>query len=68
MLDIITKDPISFGKDPKALATAALYGASVVKEKDNINQARLARAGGISVVTLRKRFVDISKLFPEIQK
>jgi transcription initiation factor TFIIB len=26
MLDIVKKDPISYGKDPKALATAALYG------------------------------------------
>ena len=67
MLDIVKKDPISYGKDPKALATAALYGACLKEEKGNISQVRLADAGGISVVTLRKRFSDISKLFPEMQ-
>lgn len=67
ILAIVKKDPISYGKDPKALATAALYGACLIEEKDNVSQAKLADAGGISVVTLRKRFLDISKLFPEIQ-
>jgi transcription initiation factor TFIIB len=62
------KDPISYGKDPKALATAALYGAYLLEEKYKVNQARLAKAGGISVVTLRKRVADISNIFPEIQK
>jgi transcription initiation factor TFIIB len=64
MLDRIKKDPISYGKDPKALATAALYGACLLDEKDKVNQSRLAKAGGISVVTLRKRISDIAKLFP----
>jgi transcription initiation factor TFIIB len=68
ILDVVKKDPISYGKDPKALATAALYGACLTEEKENVSQARLAKAGGISVVTLRKRFLDVSKLFPEIQK
>ncbi len=68
MLDIVKKDPISYGKDPKALATAALYGACLVDAAYDINQARLAKAGGISVVTLRKRTLDISELFPEINK
>ena len=67
MLDVVKKNPISFGKDRKALATAALYGACLVEEKNNISQARIAQAGGISVVTLRKRVLDISKLFPEMQ-
>ncbi|MGA6989856.1 MAG: transcription initiation factor IIB [Nitrososphaeraceae archaeon] len=67
MLDVVKKDPISYGKDPKALATAALYGACMIEEKDKVNQARIAQAGGISVVTLRKRVLDISKVFPEIQ-
>jgi transcription initiation factor TFIIB len=68
MLDVVKKNPISYGKDPKALATAALYGACLMEEKDNISQARIAQAGGISVVTLRKRVLDISELFPEIHK
>jgi transcription initiation factor TFIIB len=68
MLDMIKKDTISYGKDPKALAAAALYAACLVENKENISQAKLAQAGGISVVTLRKRFLDITQLFPEIQK
>ena len=67
ILDVVKKNPISYGKDPKALATAALYGACLVDEQDKVKQARIAQAGGISVVTLRKRVLDISKLFPEIQ-
>ena len=67
MLDVVKKNPISYGKDPKALATAALYGACLIEEKDKVSQARIAQAGGISVVTLRKRVLDISKVFPEIQ-
>jgi transcription initiation factor TFIIB len=66
MLDVVKRDPISDGKDPKALATAALYGACLKEEKDKVSQARIAKAGGISVVTLRKRVLDISKVFPEI--
>jgi transcription initiation factor TFIIB len=66
ILDVVKKNPISYGKDPKALATAALYGACLVEEKDKANQAKLAKAGGISVVTLRKRILDVSKIFPEI--
>jgi transcription initiation factor TFIIB len=68
ILNIVKKDPISFGKDPKALATAALYAACLVEDKENTSQAKLAQAGGISIVTLRKRFSDITQLFPEIQK
>ena len=68
ILDVVKKNPISYGKDPKALATAALYGACLIEKQDNVSQARIAQAGGISVVTLRKRLLDISKLYPEIQK
>jgi transcription initiation factor TFIIB len=67
MLDVVKKDPISYGKDPKALATAALYGACLLEEKGKVNQSRLARAGGISIVTLRKRVLDMARLFPELQ-
>ena len=52
----------------KQSATAALYVACLVEEQDKVSQTRLAQAGGISVVTLRKRVLDITKLFPEIQK
>jgi transcription initiation factor TFIIB len=68
MLDKVKIDPISYGKDPKALAAAALYAACLVEDKEDTSQAKLAQAGGISVVTLRKRFLDITQLFPEAQK
>ncbi len=58
LLSIIKKNPLSFGKDPKALAVAVLY-AACVKEGEKISQTRLASAGDISLVTLRKRFEDI---------
>ena len=35
MLDQVKKDPISYGKDPKALATATLYGACVRRERQS---------------------------------
>jgi transcription initiation factor TFIIB len=67
ILDEVKKDPISYGKDPKALATAALYGACLMEEEYRVNQSKLAKTGGISVVTLRKRISDIAKLFPALQ-
>ena len=54
ILDTVKKNPISYGKDPKALATAALYTACLINEPERASQARLAKAGGISLVTLRE--------------
>ena len=68
ILEVVKKNPISYGKDPKALATAALYGACLVEGEDKVSQVKLAKAGGISVVTLRKRVLDISQIFSEIHK
>jgi transcription initiation factor TFIIB len=65
MLDIVKQDAISYGKDPKALATAALYAACLSEHESKVSQARIAGAGGVSIVTLRKRFSDILKIFPE---
>jgi transcription initiation factor TFIIB len=67
MLDIVKKDACSFGKEPKALASAVLYAACLMERQNDISQARIAKAGGISVVTLRKRLSDVSRLFPEIR-
>jgi len=60
-------DPVLYSKDPKPLATPALYCACLREERDNLGQSRLALAGIISIVTLRKRVADTVKLFPEIQ-
>jgi transcription initiation factor TFIIB len=64
MLDIIKKHAISYGKDPKALATAVLYAACIKENEPKVSQAKIAAAGSISVVTLRKRFSDILKIIP----
>lgn len=63
MLSTIKDNPISHGKDPNALAVAVLY-AACLKEGENVSQAQVAVAGDISIVTLRKRFQDVRKIFP----
>jgi transcription initiation factor TFIIB len=60
MLDEVKKNSISVGKDPKALASAVLYYACLTEQEgDKISQARIAKAGGVSIVTLRKRTSDV---------
>ena len=63
MLSIIKDNPVSYGKDPNALAVATLY-AACLKEGEKISQAQIAIAGNTSIVTLRKRFQGVSNLFP----
>src|SRR5437867_2712479 len=63
MLSTIKGNPISHGKDPNALAVAVLY-AACQREGENVSQAQVAVAGDISIVTLRKRFQDVRKIFP----
>jgi transcription initiation factor TFIIB len=63
MLTTIKDNPISHGKDPNALAVAVLY-AACLKEGEKVSQAQIAVAGDISIVTLRKRFQDVKKIFP----
>jgi transcription initiation factor TFIIB len=65
MMSLIKDDPISFGKDPCAMAVAVLYGACLEKG-EKTSQSRISMAGNVSVVTLRKRFLDIKKIFPNI--
>jgi len=65
MMAQIKDDPISFGKDPCAIAVAVLYGACLDKG-EKTSQSRISLSGNVSVVTLRKRFLDIKKIFPNI--
>src|ERR671922_2137551 len=62
MLTAIKENPISHGKDPNALAVAVLY-AACLKEDEKVSQAQIAVAGDTSIVTLRKRFQDVKKIF-----
>jgi transcription initiation factor TFIIB len=65
MLSAAKKNPICHGKDPKAIAAAVLYAVCLTKREANVSQSKIATAGNISVVTLRKRLADIIKIFPE---
>jgi hypothetical protein len=41
------------------------YREACIKENEsNVSQAKIAAAGSISVVTLRKRFSDILRIIP----
>ena len=62
MLDEVKNDYISYGKDPKALATAVLYHACIEENLGKTSQTKLAKAGDISVVTLRKRASDVLRI------
>ena len=66
-LDKVKKDYISYGKDPKALATAVLYHACIEENLGKTSQTKLAKAGDISVVTLRKRASDVLKFCKDIK-
>jgi transcription initiation factor TFIIB len=63
MLSIIKENPISYCKDPNAFAVAVLY-APCLEEGKKISQTQIALAGDTSIVTLRKRFQVVRKIFP----
>jgi transcription initiation factor TFIIB len=65
MLSVAKKNPICHGKDPKAVAAAVLYASCLKRNEADISQSKIATAGNISIVTLRKRLADILKIFPE---
>lgn len=66
MLSVAKKNPICHGKDPKAVAAAVLYASCLEKKEEGISQSKIATAGNISIVTLRKRLADILKICPEV--
>ena len=66
MLSVAKKNPICHGKDPKAVAAAVLYASCLKKNEADISQSKIAAAGDISIVTLRKRLTDILKICPEV--
>lgn len=66
MLSIAKNNPICHGKEPKAVAAAVLYACCLKKKDAYISQSKIADAGNISVVTLRKRLADILKLYPNV--
>jgi len=63
MLSIVKDNPVSHGKNPKALAVVALC-AACLKEGEKVSQTQIAIAGDTSIVTLRKRFQDVRRILP----
>jgi transcription initiation factor TFIIB len=58
IMNDVTNNGISAGKDPMALAAAVLYISSI-KTEENINQGCISGAAGVTTVTIRNRFKDL---------
>jgi transcription initiation factor TFIIB len=58
MMEEITKNEISAGKNPVALAATVLY-LSCLASNENQTQMNIAAAAGVTDVTIRKRFKDL---------
>ena len=58
IMNDVTNNEISAGKDPMAIAATVLY-VSCIKNGENIRQDYLSNAAGITGVTLRNRFKDL---------
>jgi transcription initiation factor TFIIB len=65
LMAVIKDNPISYGKEPNALAVAVLY-AACLDEGEKTTRTRIASAANMSLVTLRNRLVDVRKVFPNI--
>jgi transcription initiation factor TFIIB len=63
MMTEIVKREISAGKHPMSIAATVLYMSSI-KNGDNITQAGIANAAGVTEVTVRNRIKELnSKLW-----
>lgn len=60
LLERARKQRITTGKDPKGLAAAAIYIASIL-EGTNITQREIAESAGVTEVTVRNRYKGLSK-------
>ena len=60
IMNNVTKREISTGKDPMGLAAAVLYLASL-NTGENITQANIADAAGVTEVTIRNRVKDLKR-------
>jgi transcription initiation factor TFIIB len=56
---LVTNREISAGKNPMGLAATVVY-ISCIKTGENITQKDIAQAAGITDVTLRNRFKDLT--------
>jgi transcription initiation factor TFIIB len=60
MMEEAVEKKISAGKDPMGFAASVIY-ASSIKTGEGISQINMAKAAGITEVTLRNRFKDLSR-------
>lgn len=58
IMNTLTKEEISAGKLPMALAATVLY-ISCLKNGENMTQKRIAEAAGVTEVTIRNRIKDL---------
>jgi transcription initiation factor TFIIB len=58
IMEKVTENEISAGKDPMGVAATVLY-ISCIKTGENISQKDISHAAGITDVTLRNRFKDL---------
>jgi transcription initiation factor TFIIB len=58
IMEKVTENEISAGKDPMGLAATVLY-ISCIKTGENISQKEISHAAGVTDVTLRNRFKDL---------
>lgn len=63
MMTLARESHVSQGKDPVAFSAAVLY-AACNSEGEKVNQARIAVAADVSIVTLRKRYRDVEEILP----
>ena len=62
IMDNVMKEEISAGKDPMGLAASVLYLSSI-KTGESVTQMSIAKAAGVTEVTVRNRLKDLkSKL------
>jgi transcription initiation factor TFIIB len=65
IMEKVTENEISAGKDPMGLAATVLY-ISCIKTGENISQKDISHAAGITDVTLRNRFKDLKNQLTEL--
>jgi transcription initiation factor TFIIB len=65
IMEQVTENEISAGKDPMGLAASVLY-MSCIKTGENISQKDISYMAGVTEVTLRNRFKDIRNQLTEL--
>jgi transcription initiation factor TFIIB len=67
IMEKVTENEISAGKDPMGLAATVLY-ISCIKTGENISQKEISHAAGVTDVTLRNRFKDLKNHLTELNR